>query len=59
MLRVTIKIGKLWKMGWYYNTSRICSKNIKTWSLVKNDCGRRTESSQDKKEKEEIKKRYF
>ena len=35
-------------MGWYYNTSRICFKTIKTWPLVKDVCGKRTESSKDK-----------
>ena len=38
MLKVTLKIRKLGKLGWYCNASQICSETIKNYSLVTQWC---------------------
>ena len=34
MLKVTLKLRKLGKTGWYYNSSQICSETIKNYSVT-------------------------
>ena len=41
MLKVTFKVRKLGKTGWYCNKSQICSKTIKTTAFGKRAFGKR------------------
>ena len=41
MLKVTLKVRKLEKTGWYCNKSQICSKTIKTKTFGKRAFGKR------------------